>query len=194
MTTLSQEKIKSAYKAVVIIEKASPEVLQNFLNSNHIDYPENLAELHKGKDYKNALLCLLQKANVGVLERLRNVAVIAQNSPAVPLASLWAYRDRYDIPLPDTMGYDRPMDAVLWMASHHPQRFKTFVATQRYHFQGKRTRTDRVDIAAESPLAADVLYDNARKYLLEIIKDCAKGNVTYDIQRTFAILHQKNGF
>jgi hypothetical protein len=36
-----------------------------------------------------------------------------------------------------------------------------------------------VDIAAESTLAADVLYDNARKYLLEIIKDCAKGNVTY---------------
>jgi hypothetical protein len=92
------------------------------------------------------------------------------------------------------MGYDRPMDAVLWMAAHYPERFKTFVATQRYHFQGKRTRTDRVDIATESTLAPDVLYDNARRYLLEIIKDCAKGNVTYDIQRIFAILHQKNGF
>jgi hypothetical protein len=28
MTAISQEKIKSAYKAVVIIEKSSPEVLQ----------------------------------------------------------------------------------------------------------------------------------------------------------------------
>ena len=51
------------------------------------------------------------------------------------------------------MGYDRPMDAVLWMAAHYPQRFKTFVVTQRYHFQGKRTRTDRVDIATESTVA-----------------------------------------
>jgi hypothetical protein len=179
MTAISQEKIKSTYKVGVIIEKATPEVLQDFLNRSHVDCPGNLTELSKGKDYKQVLLSLLQKANVGVLERLHNVAMIAQNSQTLPLASLWAYRDRYDIPLPDTMGYDRPMDAVLWMASHHPQRFKTFVATQRYHFQGKRTRTDRVDIAAESPLAADVLYDNARKYLLEIIKDCAKGNVTY---------------
>ncbi|MFM7630491.1 MAG: hypothetical protein ACKO43_01610, partial [Alphaproteobacteria bacterium] len=179
MTAILQEKIKSTYKVGVIIEKATPEVLQGFLKRNHIDCPENLTELSKGKDYKQALLSILQKADIGVLERLRNVALIAQNSPAVPLASLWADRERYDLTLPDTMGYDRPMDAVLWMASHHPQRFKTFVATQRYHFQGKRTRTDRVDIAAESPLAADVLYDNARTYLLEIIKDCAKGNVTY---------------
>ena len=141
MTAISQEKIKSTYKVGVIIEKATPEVLQDFLNRNHIDCPENMTELSKGKDYKQALLSILQKADIGVLERLHNVAMIAQNSPALPLASLWAYRDRYDIPLPDTMGYYRPMDAVLWMASHHPQRFKTFVATQRYHFQGKRTRT-----------------------------------------------------
>jgi hypothetical protein len=179
MTAISQEKIKSAYKAVVIIEKASPEVLQDFLKRSHVDCPENLVELHKGKDYEKTLLSILQKADLGVLEHLRNVAVIAQNSPALPLASLWAYRERYDLTLPDTMGYDRPMDAVLWMAAHYPERFKTFVATQRYHFQGKRTRTDRVDIAEESTLAPDVLYDNARKYLLEIIKDCAKGNVTY---------------
>lgn len=179
MTALSQQKIKNTYKVGVIIEKATPEVLQSFLNRNHIDCPENLTELHKGKGYEKTLLSILQKADLGVLEHLRNVAVIAQNSQMLPLASLWAYRDRYDIPLPDTMGYDRSMDAVLWMASHHPQRFKTFVATQRYHFQGKRTRTDRVDIAADSTLSHDVLYDNARKYLLEIIKDCAKENVTY---------------
>jgi hypothetical protein len=179
MTAISQEKIKNTYKASVIIEKATPEVLQDFLKRSHVDCPENLVELHKGKDYEKTLLSILQKADLGVLERLHNVAVIAQNSPALPLVCLWAYRERYDLTLPDTMGYDRPMDAVLWMAAHYPERFKTFVATQRYHFQGKRTRTDRVDIAAESTLAPDVLYDNARRYLLEIIKDCAKGNVTY---------------
>jgi hypothetical protein len=139
MTAISQEKIKNTYKASVIIEKATPEVLQDFLKRSHVDCPENLVELHKGKDYEKTLLSILQKADLGVLEHLRNVAVIAQNSPALPLASLWAYRDRYDLSLPDTMGYDRPMDAVLWMAAHYPERFKTFVATQRYHFQGKRT-------------------------------------------------------
>jgi hypothetical protein len=139
MTAISQEKIKSAYKAVVIIEKSSPEVLKDFLSRNHIDCPESLTGFSKGKDYKQAVLSLLQKADLGVLERLRNVAVIAQNSPALPLVCLWAYRERYDLTPPDTMGYDRPMDAVLWMAAHYPERFKTFVATQRYHFQGKRT-------------------------------------------------------
>jgi hypothetical protein len=88
MTAISQEKIKSAYKAVVIIEKSSPEVLQDFLSRNHIDCPESLTGFSKGKDYKQAVLSLLQKADLGVLERLRNVAVIAQNSPALPLVCL----------------------------------------------------------------------------------------------------------
>ncbi|MFM7621869.1 MAG: hypothetical protein ACKO57_02710, partial [Alphaproteobacteria bacterium] len=67
MTAISQEKIKSTYKVGVIIEKATPEVLQGFLKRNHIDCPENLTELSKGKDYKQALLSILQKADIGVL-------------------------------------------------------------------------------------------------------------------------------